>query len=123
MKSIWKAEPDKHDFPAAHAYLTLLFEETAAKRIVAKLQKAKTVERAAKDILRASRLPILAGDNTHVAGDLKKIRKRQKLSPVLLVRGDAANDAALTIADGYHRVCASWHHDENTPILCRIVSA
>ena len=38
----------------------------------------------AKDLLRASRLPLLAEDNPHVTGDLKKVDKGQKLSPVLL---------------------------------------
>ena len=76
----------------------------------------------AKDLLRASRLPLLPRDNLHVAGDLKKIRKGKALSPVLLVRGNAATGAAMTVADGYHRVCASWYKDENIPIACRIVS-
>jgi len=40
---------------------------------------------------------------------------------VLLVRGDLALGLALQIADGYHRVCASYHTDENTDIPCRIV--
>jgi hypothetical protein len=26
------------------------------------------------------------------------------------------------IADGYHRICASYHVDENTEIPCRIVA-
>jgi hypothetical protein len=123
VKSIWKDKPDDHDFASAQAYLTLLFDEAAAKRIVAKLRKASCVEHEAKDLLRASRLPLLADDNSHVVSDLKKIRKDRKLSPVLLVRGSAENDVPLLIADGYHRICASWHHDENTRVFCRIVSA
>ena len=39
----------------------------------------------------------------------------------LLVRGDAGRDVPLTVADGYHRICASWYRDENIPIACRIV--
>jgi hypothetical protein len=30
---------------------------------------------------------------------------------------------ALTIADGYHRICASYLIDENADIPCRIVDA
>ena len=56
------------------------------------------------------------------AGDLKKIRKGKALSPVLLLRGDAATGTPLTVADGYHRICASWYRDENVLIACRIVS-
>ena len=41
--------------------------------------------------------------------------------PVLLVGGDLHTDRPLHIADGYHRVCASYHLDENTEIPCRLV--
>jgi hypothetical protein len=36
------------------------------------------------------------------------------------VRGNAGGP--LIIADGYHRICASWYRDENVAIACRIVS-
>ena len=76
--------------------------------------------REAKDILRAARLSLLPADNPHVRSDLAKISAGKKLSPILLVRGSAAD--ALQIADGYHRVCASYLTDENTPIPCRLAS-
>ena len=59
--------------------------------------------------------------NLHVAADLRKIRKRQALSAVLLVRGDLIRGFPLQIADGYHRVCASYYVDENTDIPCRLI--
>ncbi len=74
-----------------------------------------------KDILRASGLPALPLDNVHVASDLAKVQAGRALSPVLLVRGDAENGVSLQIADGYHRVCAAYHLDENTDVPCRIV--
>ena len=46
----------------------------------------------------------------------------EKLSPILLVRGAADGSTPLQIADGYHRVCASYVTDENTDIPCRLVS-
>jgi len=122
MADIWKARPEAHDFPAALDYLALLMEEKAEKKLVAQLRKEPTIHRKAKDLLRASRLPLLPRDNLHVAGDLKKIKKGKSLSPVLLVRGDASHDLPLVVADGYHRICASWYRDENIPIACRIVS-
>jgi hypothetical protein len=122
MAEIWKSRPEDHDFPAALDYLTLLMEEKAARKLVAQLRKAPTITKKAKDLLRASRLPLLPRDNIHVAGDLKKIKKGKSLSPVLLVRGDAGQDLPLLVADGYHRICASWYRDENIPIACRIVS-
>lgn len=122
MANIWKASPDAHDFPAALDYLTLLLDDATARKVVARLRKAPTIDKKAKDLLRASRLTLLPRDNFHVAGDLKKIKKGKALSPVLLVRGDAGNDLPLVVADGYHRICASWYRDENIPIACRIVS-
>jgi hypothetical protein len=64
-------------------------------------------------------LPI---DNPHVASDLKKIHAGKALSPILLVRGDLITGVALQVADGYHRVCASYHTDENTDIPCRVAT-
>jgi hypothetical protein len=122
MAAIWKDSPEKHDFPAAQDYLSLVLDEKTSRKLVAALKRAPTVERKAKDLLRASALPLLPRDNPHVAEDLKKIRKGKPLSPVLLVRGNAATGAPLTVADGYHRICASWYRDENIPIACRIVS-
>ena len=118
---IWKNQPDKHDYPAAHDYLTLLFEEKAARRLVAALRRAPSMRRKAKDLLRASHLPLLQRDNPHVTAELKKIKNEKALSPVLLVRGNAKAGLPLIVADGYHRICASWYRDENLDIVCRIV--
>jgi hypothetical protein len=118
---LWMDTPEEHDYPAAFDYLSLLMSDAAAAALVAKLKAAALTHRKAKDILRASGLPVLPRDNAHVAHDLKKIRDGKKLSPVLLVRGDRSVAIALTIADGYHRICASWHTDENAQIPCRMV--
>lgn len=117
----WKAEPEEHDFPAAADYLELVARPDQVKSLVAALRQAPNVSKKAKDLCRASQLPVLPLDNVHVTDALKKVKKGRKLSPVLLVRGNAANGAPLTIADGYHRVCASWHIDEDADIPCRIV--
>ena len=120
--NIWKNRPEAHDYPAAHDYLSLVLEEPITRKIVAALRRAPTVHYKAKDLLRASQLFLLPRENSHVAGDLKKIKKGKALSPVLLVRGNAATGTPMTIADGFHRICASWYRDENIPIACRIVS-
>ena len=119
----WKNEPDDRDYPAAGDYLALLATPGQINEIVAALKKAPIVNKKAKDLLRASRLALLPVDNPHVAADLAKIKKGKQLSPILLVRGDLASDVALQIADGYHRVCASYHTDENTDIPVKIVPA
>lgn len=117
----WKAEPDEHDYPAAVDYLTLLMDEPAAERLVQALEGAALMHRKAKDLLRASRLALLGEDNPHVATDLAKVRQGMRLSPVLLLRGSLTADLALTVADGYHRICASHELDEDADIPCRLV--
>jgi len=117
----WKDEPDEHDFPAATDYLTLLFPEQSAAALVDELTGAGKIDRKAKDLLRASRLPLLATDNPHVAADLRKVSAGQRLSPVLLVRGQATKGLPLLVADGYHRICASYHLDEDADIPCRLI--
>lgn len=117
----WLAEPEDHDYPAAASYLSLLADATVVAATVAALRNAETATFKAKDILRAARLDLLPRDNAHVASDLRKIAAGKDLSPVLLVRGDAVNGRPTLVADGYHRVCASYHTDENTAIPARIV--
>jgi hypothetical protein len=114
----WKDEPEAQDFPAAESYLSLLIGPAAAAKLVKALRKEQTLlHYAAKDILRAAGLPLLGPDDFEVAADLKKVKAGSKLSPVLLVQG-----IPLWVADGYHRVCASYHLDEKTQVPCRIAA-
>jgi hypothetical protein len=117
----WQLEPDEHDFPAARTYLSLIASPAFAAKIVKLLERAPTSSYEAKNLLRASRLPLLEENNKHVASDLQKVAAGQKLSPILLVRGRFDKNRDLVIADGYHRVCASYWLDENSVIPCRIV--
>lgn len=123
VREHWKEEPDEHDYPAAADYLSLLLPDAQVTPVVTALRKAPIVHRLAKDLLRASRLETLGEENPHVASDLAKVRRGERLSPVLVVRGSLADDVAMTIADGYHRICASYHLDENADIPCRLVDA
>lgn len=116
----WKPEPEEHDYPAAASYLSLLMAAADAEKLVDELRSAPIAHFKAKDLLRASGLALLPTDNPHVASDLKKVGKGLKLSPVLVVRGDIRTSAHLQIADGYHRICASYHLDEDTDIPCRM---
>jgi hypothetical protein len=120
---LWGEAPDEHDYPAAADYLALLAPAAQISAIVAALKQAPIVHKKAKDLLRASRLALLPIDNPHVQADLKKIKKGKALSPILVVRGDLTTGVALQIADGYHRVCASYYTDENTDIPVRLVPA
>lgn len=112
----WLEKPEAHDFPAAADYLSMLADAQTVKKALKKLKSGTVTYRKAKDILRAAQLGLLPVDNPHVAADLTKVEKGLPLSPILLVRGDLLTGVPLQIADGYHRVCASYHTDENTNI-------
>ena len=120
---LWGEAPDEHDYPAAADYLALLAPAAQISEIVAALKQAPIVHKKAKDLLRASCLALLPKENPHVQRDLKKIKKGTALSPILVVRGELNTGVAMQIADGYHRVCASYYTDENTDIPVRIVPA
>ncbi|OBG20366.1 hypothetical protein [Mycobacterium sp. 852002-51057_SCH5723018] len=119
----WLEKPEAHDFPAAADYLALLANAKSVAKLTKKLKTGAIKYKKAKDILRAAQLSLLPVDNPHVAADLSKIEKGQPLSPILLVRGDFTTGVPLQVADGYHRVCASYHTDENTDIPVVIVSS
>lgn len=111
-------EPEIHDYSAAFDYLTLLMDRTIASATVDRLRDTGPAIRKAKDIVRASGLPVLPKHNKHVDKDIRRIEERTPLSPVLLVR----SPSGLIIADGYHRVCAAYHFDEDALIACVLVS-
>ncbi|MEO6883713.1 MAG: hypothetical protein ABI199_06790 [Bacteroidia bacterium] len=115
----WLTEPQKHNYPAAFSYLSLLYDEDFSKKSVKKLKAASVVNFKAKDIFRASSLSLLGVSNFHVKADSIKIENAEKLSPLLLVR-DRSNGKAI-IADGYHRLCAVYLLDEDAVIPCKII--
>jgi hypothetical protein len=115
----WLDEPEEHDYPAAQAFLSLIYEDRDASGLVGKLRKAPVVQFKAKDVFRASGLSLLGVSNSHVEKDRKKILAGKKLSPLLLVR-DAKN-GKVVIADGYHRMCSVYSFDEDAVISCKIV--
>ncbi|HWZ36365.1 MAG TPA: hypothetical protein VNW51_09410 [Mucilaginibacter sp.] len=116
-KAVWKDDPEPHDYPAAQDYLELLFLPKQAEKFVAALQEAPTIKKKSKDILRASKLPLLPKDNIHVQENLEKLKNKIKLSPILLLR----NETGLIIADGYHRLCCSYYVTEDLEVPCRLV--
>jgi hypothetical protein len=113
----WKDVPEDQDFPAAESFLSLLVSPSVAAKLATALREKSTTQRfAAKDLLRASGLALLIKDDPEVRADLEKVKFGKKLSPVLLVRG-----TPLWIADGYHRICASYYLDEKAWVPCRII--
>jgi hypothetical protein len=121
-KEHWKPEPEEHDYPAAAGFLSLLLPQASVDALVTELRAAPIGQWKARDLLRASGLALLPADDPLVSSDLKKVKNGEKLSPVLLVRGSMNRSAPLQIADGYHRICASYHLDENADVPCRMAS-
>ena len=120
---VWKKKPEAEDYDGALNFLSLIYADAKSENLLRAFHKAGTVQRAAKDLLRASNLPLLPRDEPHVDDDLKKIRKGKPLAPVLLVRGDGIKGIPLVVADGYHRICAICYYDDSALISCRMASA
>jgi len=72
-KNMWLSKPEKHDYPAAESYLTLLYDEENAARYAKALADAPMASFKAKDIFRASELPLLGAINSHI----KKLTKNK----------------------------------------------
>jgi hypothetical protein len=115
----WLIEPEDHNYPAALSYLSLIYDEGTAAKMVDDLKVASISQFKAKDIFRSSSLSLLGVSNFHVNKDRKKIKKGTSLSPILLVR-DGSNGKVI-VADGYHRMCAVYSFDEDAIIPCKII--
>ena len=114
----WMESPEQHDYTAALSYLSLHYAIEMAGGMVHRLRLAEIECFKAKDILRASGLHLLPDTNSHIEHNLKKIEDGKRLSPILLVRGER-----LTVADGFHRLCAVYMHDEDALIPCKITGS
>jgi hypothetical protein len=119
IKIKWLPEPEDHDYPAAGAYLSLLYKAKAVATLLEKLERAPVSHFKAKDVFRASELHLLGVSNSHVEKDRRKISMGESLSPIILVRDDRSR--RVIIADGYHRMCAVYSFDEDAVIPCKIV--
>lgn len=117
---LWKKKPESKDYDAARSFLSLIYPGDGAQKLVNAMRRANPVEHVAKDLLRASGLPLLPRGEVHVEEDLRKLHAGESLAPVLLVQGDSSHQRALVVADGYHRICAICYFDEDAPVRCRI---
>ena len=114
----WIDIPEDHDYPAAESYLNLIYPEGLVKRAIDELKKEEIKIFKAKDIFRASRLSLLGVSNSHVKKNLKKIKKGEPISPLLLVK----SKGVLIIADGYHRLCAVYQKNEDIDVPVKITT-
>ena len=69
----WKSKPEKEDYASAKEYLALLYDEKKAAKLVSRLKNGRTITFSAKDIFRASHLPLLDISNAEVKADHNKI--------------------------------------------------
>jgi hypothetical protein len=116
---LWLSAVEEHNYPAAESYLRLIYPDAKAHTMVAALRTAAIAQFKAKDVFRASQLPLLGASNSHVQKDCKKIVSGLSLSPLLLVRDE--DHGKVVIADGYHRMCAVYSFDEDALIHCKII--
>lgn len=116
---VWHDKPKKSNYPAAASYLSLVYGPKTVKRLVRALKHAPTTHFKAKDIFRASGLSLLGISNSHVVEFQKKIKEGKAMSPILLVRDP--EHGKVIVADGYHRMCATYSFCEDEVIPCRIV--
>ena len=116
----WLEEPNDGNYPAAKSYLDLIIDPNTVDLIVDRLKNEKIQHFKAKDIFRASRLSLLGISNSHVKKNIKKISEGIKMSPILLVRN--TRDNSVIIADGYHRMCATYTYSEDEDIPCKITN-
>jgi len=115
---LWLAEPEEANYPAAASYLALVMDEKTTDRLVKRLRKAPMTSFKAKDIFRASGLPLLGLSNIQVDKNREKIKAGKAISPLLLLRDPTRGK--VVIADGYHRLCAVYSLHQDTPIPCKI---
>ena len=115
----WLPELEDHDYPAARSFLDLIYETKMVAKIVARLRKAPITKFKAKDVFRASQLPLLGLSNYHVERDHRRIMTGKPLCPLLLVRD--SDNGRVIVADGYHRMCAVYSLDEDAFVYCKIV--
>ena len=116
MKIHWLDDVEDHDYPAAESYLSLVLHPDDVDTVMSQFpyEVAKTFK--AKDLLRASGLPLLV-DDVHVERDLHKISHGVSLSPILVVN----SCETLYVADGYHRLCAAYQTSSDAEVPCKIV--
>lgn len=114
----WRKKLSKHHYGAASSYLHLLYKTALADELTIDLQQAHPAKFPAKDIFRASCLPLLSIENSHVKKNYLKILAGRRIAPLLLVRD--SERGCVVVADGYHRLCAVYALDEDAPIHCKI---
>jgi hypothetical protein len=118
----WLADAEESDYAAARSYLSLLVAPGDLDGLIARLRAAPYGSWRAKDILRASRLPLVGPKQSdEVAEKLASVRAKEALSPILIVV--LRPDVRAQVVDGYYRTCAACLTHEDTLVPGRILFA
>lgn len=107
----WDDEPESKDYAAAEDYLSLFGLS---------LHDAETVTEVAykaKDLLRASGLEPLPPHDDEVMSKTAKVNDGEKLAPLIVF---IQKGKRPIIADGFHRLSASYWHDQDTTVPCAV---
>jgi hypothetical protein len=99
-KVVWRETPKDHDYPVAATSLALLTSADTIEAVITGLRSAPLTRQKAKDMLRTSRLPLLA----HVNARRGRPQDDPAASAAVLVRGNlVAGIPPDAAADGYRR--------------------
>src|SRR5437764_7800790 len=82
----WLKKPKADSYPAAEAFLSLMFDPKEVKKLIQQLRDADDTSFLAKDILRATRPSLVGTMDATVKDKLKEMAEGEELSPILLVR-------------------------------------
>jgi len=91
-------EPASDTYDSAKTFLELMFKPKKARRWVKRLKRAGVSEYAAKDILRASAIPIATVRAFDWKKQLDQIHQGNPLSPILLLRQNDGGPLVMPMA-------------------------
>ena len=117
----WQDDAPPSDYEAAGHYLTLVDVQKNIDKALADLKAGTIVEYKATDLLRAAQLVVPKADDRPTREQIKKIKRGEPVSPVLLVRVPALKK--VIVADGFHRICAAYRIDPDVVLHCKLAGA
>lgn len=114
MQINWRDKPRGKNLKEAEEYLDIF----GLGREVREFDNARPKTMMAKDILRVTGQTPAKPNDPHVKKKLRQFKKGKPVPPVLLIWVDKAlgPKPQLLIADGFHRVSAAFHLDEDTQV-------
>lgn len=121
MQINWRSKPKRKSLDEAMEYLGIFGLGGEVRRF----DRASPKTMMAKDILRATDQTPAKPQDPHVKKKMRQMKRGKKIQPVLLiwVNGALGPEPRLIIADGFHRVSAAFHLDEDTEVHTLLAGA